>query len=48
MRDNSRGMPELLDAYERDGNCFAVVQIIVSRESVAFEFGIEPKNVSRN
>jgi hypothetical protein len=42
MRDNSRGMPELVRAYEREGNYFAAIRIDISGEPATFEFGVEP------
>jgi hypothetical protein len=41
MRDNHLGMPEILNAYERDSFCFAVVQIVLAQETAAFEFGVD-------
>jgi hypothetical protein len=41
MRDNHLGMPEILNAYERDGFYFGVVRIAVSEETAAFEFGVD-------
>jgi hypothetical protein len=41
MRDNHLGMPEILNAYERDGFYFGVVRIVVSEEKAAFEFGVD-------
>lgn len=42
MRDNSDGMPELVATYERDGNYFATVSIMIEGERATFEFGVEP------
>ena len=41
MRDNHLGMPEILNAYERDGFHFGVVRIVVYEETAAFEFGVD-------
>ena len=40
MRDNHKGMPEILDAFEKDGLYFGIVEIQVSSESKQFQFGI--------
>ena len=40
MRGSHLGMPEILNAYERDGFYFGVVRIVVSKETAAFEFGV--------
>jgi len=40
MRDNHEGMPELVDAFEKDGQYFGIVGIQVSSESKQFQFGI--------
>ena len=34
-------MPEILDAYERDGNKFGVVRIKIAESSATFEFGVQ-------
>lgn len=41
MRDNHEGMPEIVDAYERDGLYFGVVRVHSPSASAAFEFGVE-------
>lgn len=41
VQDTSQGMPEILDAYLRDGLYFGVVQVVFEGESIAFEFGID-------
>lgn len=41
MRDNHDGMPEIVDAYERDGLYFGIVRVHTPSESAAFEFGVE-------
>jgi hypothetical protein len=43
MRDNHRGCPELLDAYERDGFYFGAVRLTVASEVAVFEFGVEQR-----
>lgn len=40
MRDNHEGMPEIVDAFEKDGQYFAIIGIQVSSESKQFQFGI--------
>ena len=40
MRGNHEGLPEILDAYEKDGHYFGVVQVEVEGKSIAFEIGI--------
>jgi len=34
-------MPELVSTYERDGNYFATVRVVISGEPAVFEFGVE-------
>jgi hypothetical protein len=41
MRDNHEGLPELVDAYERQGRYFGVAQVLLGAERTAFEFGID-------
>lgn len=41
MRENHDDLPEILDAYERDGFCFGVVGIGSNDEQKAFEFGVD-------
>lgn len=41
MRDNHLGMPEILKAYERDAFYFGAVRIVVAKEPVSFEFGVD-------
>ncbi len=43
MRDSHDGMPELLGAYERDGQCFGAVAVTLDSEVRQFEFGL-PRN----
>jgi len=40
MRDNHEGMPEIVDAFQKDGQYFGIVEIQVSSESKQFQFGI--------
>jgi hypothetical protein len=40
VRDNHEGMPEILDAFERGVQCFAVVAIERSAVIKQFEFGV--------
>ncbi len=40
MRDNHDRMPELLTAYERDGNYFGAVAVTLGSECCEFEFGL--------
>lgn len=40
MRDNHDRMPELLTAYERDGNFFGAVAVTLAAECRQFEFGV--------
>ena len=42
MRDNHDGMPELLSAYERDGQFFATVAVTLGSECRHLEFGLQP------
>ncbi len=42
MRDNSAGMPEILDAYERDGLFFGTIKVEISGIPAVFEFGLDP------
>jgi hypothetical protein len=41
VRDNSTGMPEIIDAYERDNQQFGAIRVDIADESVTLEFGIE-------
>jgi hypothetical protein len=40
MRDNHEGMPEIVDAFEKDGQYFGVISIEIGRESRKFRFGV--------
>jgi hypothetical protein len=42
MRDNSSGYSEIIDAYERDGNFYGVVGVVLGSETASFEFGVDP------
>ena len=33
-------MPEILDAFERDGMYYGVIQVEIERDRLAFEFGV--------
>lgn len=39
MRDNHKGMPEILEAFEKDGHYFAVVRVEINDVSKKFQFG---------
>jgi hypothetical protein len=40
MRDNHEGLPEIIDAYERDGHFFCSIALTIGRETKVFEFGV--------
>jgi len=40
MRDNHEGMPEIVDAFEREGQYFGVVGIEIGGKSNNFRFGV--------
>ena len=40
MRDNHEGYPEILNAYEREGQYFGVVRIVLADGSATLEFGV--------
>ncbi len=40
MRDNHEGYPEILNAYEREGQYFGVVRIVLADGSPTLEFGL--------
>lgn len=40
MRDDHEGMPEIIDAFEMDGQYFGIVGVEISGESRKFGFGI--------
>jgi hypothetical protein len=44
MRDNHEGMPELLKAYERDGQFFGAVAVTLGSECRQLEFGLAPSD----
>jgi len=41
VRDNSVGMPEIIEAHERGGERFGVIRVSLSGESATLEFGVE-------
>jgi hypothetical protein len=41
MRDNREGLPEILDAVERDRHYFGVAQVVFGEQAHAFEFGVD-------
>ena len=41
MRNDHQGMPEMIDASERDGKYFGVVAVVLEGDALAFEFGID-------
>ena len=46
MRDNREGLPELIDAVERDGKKFGIAQVVIDGQAHAFEFGVNPEEFS--
>jgi hypothetical protein len=40
MRDNHEGMPEIIDAYEKEGLYFGVVEITLGKICKQFQFGV--------
>jgi hypothetical protein len=44
MRDNHDGMPEFVNAYERDGLYFSGIQIVLEGVPRMFELGISRKS----
>jgi hypothetical protein len=40
MRDNHEGMPEIIDAYEKEGLYFGVVEITLGEICKQFQFGV--------
>ena len=42
MRDNHEGLPEILDAFERDGLYYGVIQVRIGGGFHAFEIGVDP------
>ena len=42
MRDSHKGMPELMEAYERNGHFFGIVRIEIGETAHAVEFGLTP------
>jgi hypothetical protein len=41
MRDNHKGLPEIINAYERDEHYFCSVSLTIGAETKIFEFGID-------
>ncbi len=41
MRDNHKGLPEIINAYERDGHFFGSVSLTIRAATKVFEFGID-------
>jgi len=41
MRDNHDRLPEILEAYERDGAFFATVAVTISGDTRQFEIGLQ-------
>ena len=44
MRDNHEEMPEIIDAFEKDGHYFGIVQIEIEGTYKKFQFGILRKS----
>ena len=40
MRDNHDGLPEIINAYERDGHFFCSTALTIGKETRVIEFGI--------
>jgi hypothetical protein len=40
MRDNHEGMPEILDAFEKDGHYFSIVRLEHNGQERRFRFGV--------
>ena len=40
MRDNHKGMPEIIDAFEKDEHYFAVVEVEIDDVFKKFQFGV--------
>jgi hypothetical protein len=40
VRDNHEGCPEIVDAYERDGQYYGALKIVCSNETATVEFGV--------
>ncbi len=40
MRDNHEGMPEIIDAFEKEGQYFGVIGIEVDGKCKKFQFGV--------
>ena len=44
MRDNHEGLPEIINAYERDEHFFCSVSLTIRTETKVFEFGINQES----
>ena len=44
MRDNHEGLPEIINAYERDEHFFCSIALTIGIETKAFEFGISQES----
>ena len=44
MRDNHGGMIEFIDAFERDGHYFSVMEVTVSGVAERFQFGVSKRS----
>ena len=44
MRDNHEGMPEIIDAFEKEGHYFGIVEIGIDGIYKKFQFGVSHKN----
>lgn len=44
MRDNHDGLPEILNAYERDEHFFCSVALTLGQVTKVFEFGVNPES----
>jgi hypothetical protein len=42
VRDNHKGMPEFIDAFEKDGGYFGVIAAIEDARERRFQFGLSP------
>ncbi len=46
MRDNNKGLPEIIEAFSRDGHYFAIIKVILNNIAKSFEFGLSEKSYS--
>lgn len=44
MRDNHKGMDEIIDAFEKDGHYFGIIEIGIDEIRKRFQFGVSYKN----